>query len=215
MTNVGNEYGAIVHCVVTNSESNDGMEKLADGIVKRYMNAHVDPPILLYTDRDCCSYQGPSKYQVLFSAWPDLEVKLDIWHYMRRIAFGCTSEQHPLYSVFMSNLSGCIFEWDADDYSLLTRAKKSEMQLKLKIKKPTDEAVEKAINKKELAKHCRRRTRGAVVCSDLIEKLILMFTGSTDSLGVSLFKSSMIEVWNEQKRHINCIQDPPGLYLLL
>ena len=64
-----------------------------------------------------------------------------------------------------------------------------------------------------LARHCCRRTRGAKECQELIEQLILTFTGVTDSLGVPLFKSTMIEIWNEQKRHIHYIQDPAGTQL--
>lgn len=32
-------------------------------------------------------------------------------------------------------------------------------------------------------------------------------------LGVSLLKDEMKKIWEEQKRHIPCIQDPPGLAL--
>ena len=41
---------------------------------------------------------------------------MDIWHFMRGIARGCTAESHPLYGVFMSHLSEAIFEWDKNDY---------------------------------------------------------------------------------------------------
>ena len=212
VTNVGNEYGAIVQCIVTNSESVEALKKMADGIVSRYKSANVDPPFLLYTDRDCCNFRGPSKFNVLFEAWPYLQAKLDIWHFMRRIGFGCTSEQHPLYGVFMNHLSGCLFEWDSDDYNLLKRAKLGEFKEK-KIRNVDDKAVQKSIDRKELARHCRRRTRGAEETKDLIERLILSFTGTTDALGVQLFKPSMVEIWTEQKRHMHCIQDPPGSQL--
>jgi len=64
-----------------------------------------------------------------------------------------------------------------------------------------------------LARYCRRRTRGAMKCNELIEQLILTFTGATDSLGVHLFKPTMVDIWKEQKRHIHCIQDPTGIQL--
>ncbi|CAH1242540.1 Hypp6817 [Branchiostoma lanceolatum] len=67
------------------------LQKLADGLVHRYQLAGQPPPILLYTDRDCCSESGPSKFKALFSAWDKLEVRLDIWHFMRRLAVGCTN----------------------------------------------------------------------------------------------------------------------------
>ena len=68
-TNIGNERGEIVHSVLTCSESTPYLQKLADGLVGRYSRAGQLPPILLYTDRDCCCRNGPSKYQLLFSKW--------------------------------------------------------------------------------------------------------------------------------------------------
>jgi len=122
-TKLGNEYGGILQCIVTNSEANDNIQEMADGIVRRYERGSVDPPLMIYTDRDCCNSTGPSKIKALFSAWPDLQVRLDIWHFMHRIAVGCSAESHPLYGVFMSQLSGCIFEWNKQDYDQLQMAK--------------------------------------------------------------------------------------------
>ena len=34
---------------------------------------------------------------------------------MKRLAAGCTSDSHPLYGMFLSQLSASIFEWDADE----------------------------------------------------------------------------------------------------
>ena len=115
-------------------------------------------PTVLYTDCDCCNSDGPSKFQVLFHKW-DLCVRLDIWHYMQRLASGCSTGSHPLYGTFMSCLSAAIFEWDREDFELLLSAKKAEM-IAAGITVPSTTAVQKAISKDELAKHCRRRTRG-------------------------------------------------------
>ena len=181
MTNVGNEYGGVLQSIVSSSESNESLQLMADGIVDRYERANVSQPILLYTDRDCCCYSGPSKYQVLFSAWPDLMVRLDIWYFMRRIAFGCTWESHPLYGVFISQLSGCLFEWDVADYNKLVQAKEGELKTQ-GIGSPSRKAVQKALGRKELTRHCKRRTRGAMETKRLLEELILAFTGTTDTL---------------------------------
>ncbi|XP_057294339.1 uncharacterized protein LOC130622895 [Hydractinia symbiolongicarpus] len=77
---------------------------MPNGIAASYATANVLRPTLLYTDRDCCNENGLSEYQQLFSAWKDMEVRLDIWHFMRRLARGCTSESHPLYGPFMAGL---------------------------------------------------------------------------------------------------------------
>ncbi len=122
----------------------------------RYAKTGEEPPELLYTDRDCCCDHGPSKFQELFSGWSTLRIRLDVWHYMSRLACGVSSESHPLYGPFIVRLSGCIFEWDMEDYDLLLRAKKGELAT-AGIPKPSDSAARKAITKDELARHCRRR----------------------------------------------------------
>ena len=43
------------------------------------------------------------------------QVRLDVWHYMRRISSCCTTESHPLYAQFMRQLSGCIFQWSQEE----------------------------------------------------------------------------------------------------
>jgi hypothetical protein len=58
-----------------------------------------------------------------FRLW-NCEVKLDIFHFMRRFTRGLTTEHHLLYGTFCSKLSSCIFEWDKEDYALPREAKK-------------------------------------------------------------------------------------------
>lgn len=72
--------------LLTSSEGAPALKPLANGLVWRYREAKQHLPILLYTDRDCCCATGPSKYQQLFSEWDGLIVRLDTWHFMRRIA---------------------------------------------------------------------------------------------------------------------------------
>ena len=78
---------------------------------------------------------------------------------------------------------------------------------------PSERAVTKALTKDELAKHCRRRTRGTQQTIKLIEELLLSLSHATDSLGVPLLKEEMKVIWVEQQRHIKCLQDPPGILL--
>ncbi len=193
-------------------EDMESLQTLAVGLTGRYHGAGQEPPVLLYTDRDCCSQQGPSKYQQLFASWPGLQVRLDIWHLMHRLARACTTESHPLYSLFMARLSSCIFEWDTEDFEQLLTAKKDEL-IATGIRNPTDGAVRKAVTKGELAKHCRRRTRGADKTITMIEDLILSLSSATDTLGVPLLREEVKLIWEEQRKHIACIQDPPGINL--
>ena len=77
-------------------------------------------------------------------------------------------------------------------------------------------AIQKAISKEELARHYRRRTRGAEVTLQLIEELVLELSSSptaVDSNGVHVFSGDMVKILNEEKKHIKCIQDPDGIRL--
>ena len=210
--NFGNEHGMIVQSVITSSESSSALQPVADGLMDRYAKAGVAPPVLLYTDRDCCKQGGPSAYQLLFHRWSDLIVRLDIWHFMRRLALGCTSESHPLYGVFMARLSGFIFEWDADDVSNLIAAKRGELSAAGAIF-VNDDAVRAAVNSKELKRHCKRRTRGSEETIALIEELILQMSTMTDVLGVPIFKAEISDIWATEKKHVPCIQDLGGVPL--
>ena len=89
VTNVGNERGEIVISVLTASESTSSLKPMAEGLVKRYATAGEAAPLILYTDRDCCGCQDQSRFNALFSSWPNMVVRLDIFHFMRRLAAGC------------------------------------------------------------------------------------------------------------------------------
>ena len=93
-TNIGNEREAVAS-VLTASEDVASLKRLADGLMRRYEAAGEQPPSVLYTDRDCCAERGQSKMETLFGAWPDLNVRLDIWHFMRRLAQG----MHYIYTI--------------------------------------------------------------------------------------------------------------------
>ncbi|XP_067281466.1 uncharacterized protein [Pseudorasbora parva] len=110
MTNVGNEFGQVLNCVLTTGEG-AGLDDLCQGIVKRYKDAGEPEPVVIYVDRDCCSETGVTQVLTWFRPWK-VTVRLDVFHFMRRFTAGLTTEHHPLYGTFCSKLSSCIFEWD-------------------------------------------------------------------------------------------------------
>ncbi|MCJ8733124.1 hypothetical protein PDJAM_G00219470 [Pangasius djambal] len=116
MSSVSNERGQILISVLTAQEG-PGLDSMVSGLASRYQQAGVAPPVLLYVDSGCCVDEGQSKLQTRFGGWPNLNIRLDIWHFMRRLATGCTTDAHPLYPSFMAHLSACIFEWDPHDPS--------------------------------------------------------------------------------------------------
>ena len=121
-TNVGNEYGQVLMSVLTDSEG-DGLGDMARGLMRRYSTSQVPPPKVPYVDRDYRS----TKLKSHFKDWGNLVICLDVWHFLQRFASGCSSESHTLYATFMSRLSACVFEWDADDLQRLYAAKKSQL----------------------------------------------------------------------------------------
>ena len=187
------------------------------GVMERYRQAAIAPPLLLYVDCGCCISEGSSKLQTRFGEWPDLRIRLDIWHFMRRLAAGCTTDAHPLYPTFMGCLSTCIFEWDAGDLSLLRRAKREQLKQE-GVPALSDAAVDAAISKRELSQYCRRRTHGeeAAATTSLIRRLLQELGGANgrDLMGVPLLDQVRMEhIWRVQQRHVECIQDLPGVQL--
>lgn len=57
MTNVTNEYGQVLNCVLTTGEG-PAIDELCQGIVKRYQDANEPEPEVIYVDRDCCNEAG-------------------------------------------------------------------------------------------------------------------------------------------------------------
>ena len=45
----------------------EGLRPMAQELMQRYQQAVVEPPSVLYTDRECCARSGQSKYQVNFA----------------------------------------------------------------------------------------------------------------------------------------------------
>ncbi len=210
VTNAGNEHGQVIMTVLTASEG-FGLAPMVAGIIKRYKDAAVPPPELLYVDRDCC---GGTYLKKIFEEWKDMEIRLDIWHFMRRISVGCTTDSHQLHSTFMAHLSRCIFSWDQEDVDRLIRAKRGELEAQLM--QPSDADVLRRLSKSELALHCKRTTRGTRETVDLISQLIKSFEGERgrDTLGVPLINSArMAEIWKSQRKHVACIQYPSGVQL--
>ncbi len=190
---------------------------MAAGLMKRYREAGEAAPKVMYVDRDCCSQHGQSRVKIMFSEWDELEVRLDIWHFMRRFAAGVTTEAHPLYGIFMARLSACIFQWDPEDVAALRHAKEGELVAK-KTGHISERAVSARITRRELALHCRRRTRGLDETTRSIGSLINLFdsTDGKDTLGVPLLDHERIQqIWKEQRKHVQCIQDPENFPLYM
>ncbi|MEQ2234561.1 hypothetical protein ILYODFUR_032851, partial [Ilyodon furcidens] len=148
--------------------------------------------------------------------WGNFVVRLDIGHLMRRFACGVTSESHELYPPFMKQLSHCIFEVDSGDARRLTEAKRSDLGRKHGMVDLSDAEVVRRISKEEWRLHCRRRTRRAENTALLIQNLLDTFRGPAgwNTLNIPFLDDVRIQdIWDTQRRHLSCIQDPPGVQL--
>ncbi|GFO40157.1 hypothetical protein PoB_006666200 [Plakobranchus ocellatus] len=87
---------------------NEHGQRMAQGLMERYRSAGAIQPEVLYVDRDCCG-KFYTHVRDLFPPGDGLVVRLDIEHFMRRLASCVSSEYHPLYATIMSKLSSCIF----------------------------------------------------------------------------------------------------------
>ncbi|XP_029983709.1 uncharacterized protein LOC115414633 [Sphaeramia orbicularis] len=215
-TNVGNEHGQVLVSVLTTSEG-QGLDAMAAGLMKCYREGGEAPPKVIYMDRDCCNQHGPCQVRAMFTEWDGLQVRLDIWHFMRWFAAGVTTEAHPLYGIFMARLSRSIFEWDPEGVAALRRAKEGELAAK-RIGHISEEAVTTRITRRELVLHCRRRTRGVEETTRLIGSLISLFDSESgkDILGAPLLDHERIQqIWKEQEKHVYCIQDPEDFPLYI
>ena len=113
------------------------------------------------------------------------QVRLDVWHYMRRITSSCKTESHSLYALFMRQFSGCIFQWSQKDIDILREAMAShDKPVGMTLKGRTVGWA----TFKELALHCRRTTRPPEETQRLIEDLLEVYSGQQgrDMLGTPL-----------------------------
>ena len=185
-TNVGNEYGQVLMSVLTAAEGS-GLGPMIAGLVKRYSDAGVEPPRVLYVDKGCCNDHNLRR---MFNDWPDLVYRLDIWHFMRRFSSVCTTDAHPLYALFMRRLSASIFEWSAEDLEALVEAKRTEFVAQL-IPHPSSDDALRRLTTRELSRHCRRTTRGVEQTTTLIEALLESLMGeSVGTLWVCHFSTT-------------------------
>ncbi|CAB1435238.1 unnamed protein product [Pleuronectes platessa] len=201
LTSVGKEYGQVLISVMTAQEG-AGLDLMAAGLVKRYQLAGVDPPVALYVDCGCCTEAGETKLKARFSGWPDIIIRLDIWHFMRRLAVGCTTDTHQLYPGFMSRLSASIFEWDAADLAMLREAKRQQLRSQ-GLPSLTDGVIDKQLSREEMALHCRRRTRGEETTIRLVEELLGLLMGSrgtsANSLNFQIYLLEGLHRWNHDR----------------
>ena len=124
---------------------------------------------------------------------------MDIYyHFMRRIASGCTSENHPLYGCSMASLSFSIYEWNPSDLDAIYKAKKEDF-VQNGGTNADNYDPEKHVTKQELARHCRLTTRNSEEMKKVISQLLETFKSARDSLGAPLLRPEIDAIWRAIK----------------
>ncbi len=156
-----------------------------------------------------------SEMKARFGGWPDLHIRLDVWSFILRLAAGCTSDAHPFYSAFLTRLSACIFQWDPLDIALLRQMKREHLEHE-GMPNVTNDLVDRQISARELALYCRRRTRGVETSTRCIEQLLQELKNWSKPFGIPLLDAGKMEnIWQDQKKHVPCIQDVPGVIMYI
>lgn len=128
----------------------------------------------------------------------DINIKLDLFHCMRRFSRECVSEHHPLHSAFCKFLSAAFSVVDQTD---LQRLKQAYVFCGIVPANPT---------KQHIREHCRTRVPHPTELLERVESVLQRFFLECDPDGVPLFKPSMLKVWRIQRVHIlrGCLSDP-------
>ena len=98
-------------------------------------------------------------------------------------------------------------KWDSDDVARLKMAQRAQMG-GAGMSKITDGMVLSAIGRRELARHCRRRTQGVERTTKLVENLLTFYCGASgrEMAGMPLLDKERIhDVRESQKKHVSCI----------
>nr|XP_055036624.1 uncharacterized protein LOC129423839 [Misgurnus anguillicaudatus] len=215
-TSIANEHSQIVSFVLTCEESTERLKPMCQGVMDRFHQANQPVPKILYIDRGCCRAQGPTALECLFQTWVDsgMVVRLDIFHWIHRFDAAIRTDSHSKYAVFKSALAGAVLAYNRADLDLLIKAVRAKNPTVFQT--VTDEnMVRLYVSREQLKHHVRRVTLGAQETFRLVQLAIDELKGPAglDESGVSLFKSSeaVDGVWEGQQRHLECIQDPPGM----
>ncbi|XP_029691386.1 uncharacterized protein [Takifugu rubripes] len=212
-TNVGNERGQILMSVLTCEESLEKMRPMAEGLMERYQRAGEAAPELMYVDRGCCCALGVSSLEQLFDKWVDggMLIRLDIFHWIRRFDAAVRPDHHSKYALFKSALSAAVFSYNKDDVALLLQAVRAGLP-DMADSLSDSELIERHVTKRDLSRYVRRITVGAQETFVRVQNVIDTLKGpmGMDDNQVHLFNEDIDRIWQNQQKHLECIQDPPG-----
>ena len=167
-------------------------------LIEELFHRGVSPKVA-YVDDECCG----AWQSVLQAIWPNIHVRLDCMHAIRRLAQTTTSTQHPCHGKFCARLSKAIFEYDQDHLRRLKQAWARDHSCA-----PLPKSIEQ--------KCVPRSTREPVAIVAAVEAILCDFQVVPDSSGPLLTEATH-SAWRNLKAHVlrGCLCDPPDVSMHL
>ena len=212
---VSNELDQILTSVFTREDSLEMVELMACHLGDRYERADEYPPKLMYVNYGCCNSEFENLHKELFDEWIEegMMVRLDIFHWIKEFETAICFDHHSQHVPFKSALYEAVFSYNKDDLALLVKSIRAGLPIYLKLISDT-EILKNHTKKAQLDAHVRHTTRGVNETYARVQEVIDKFKGSAGmEFNTHLFKDDNIidEVWAKQCKHLECIQDPPGM----
>lgn len=185
-------------------------------------------PLYVYVDKDCCngylpsSKDGSPRHHVVTDplgpntpptrteqAWqkisPNIKLRLDAFHFMRRFELGITHVQHVLYPKFASDLRYAMFCRHEGDWRRLVDAASRHFK---KQGLSRQQAIQR-VTKEDVQKYCRRRIPLGDELFRRVREVIERYDNKEID-GVPLYNSYMPRIWKHLQVHIRrgCLSDP-------
>ena len=155
-------------------------------------------PRVVYVDDECCGCW----LQVLRTFWPDVVVKLDPMHAMKRLTETTASTQHPDHGSFCATLANCIFKYDTKVMERLSCAWFTEHG---------DNTLPTQVKRK----YVPRIIPEPQLIVNAIEKLLEEFQTRDHKTESMLLTARTEKAWQLLRQHIlkGCLSDPLGIDL--
>ena len=149
-------------------------------------------PSIAYVDDECCGSWLP----VLRAAWPDIHVRLDVMHAMKRLTQTTTSTRHPYHGRFCAMLSKAFLHTDESILRRLVGAWRREHG-----STPLPRDVER--------KYVPRSIRSPISIASDIDAGLEGFQHMSASCGPLLTEATH-DAWFKLRRHVlkGCLSDP-------
>jgi len=180
----------ILASVITNSSGPHEVEP-----VVRSLKCRGVEPKVVYVDDECCGAWRP----LLQNLWPEVVIRLDGYHAIRRLTGTTTSTQHPWHGTFCAQLSKALYTYDAGELRRLQEAR-------------TKAGESKALPKETKSKYVPRVIADAERIEKAIGFVIESFANrSHDEMGPLLTPQTQA-AWENLRVHVRggCLCDPPG-----